>query len=495
MASACLLFSEVMMSKGPNILVIVADDQGAWAMANAGTADLQTPNLDRLAAGGKRFKSLYCVSPVCSPARASILTGRIPSAHGVHDWLAAGNSSLEKRYHRHLIDYLDGFPTYVELLAEGGYRCGLSGKWHLGNTDVPHRGFSFWRAFPTGGGSYRDPTMVEDNGFVSKKGYLTEVIAENALDFLRLQARERPWYLSVNFTAPHSPWDLDEHEPEDVAAFWPDCAFDSIPCGPMHPDIYSADAYPDTPEKRRRMLSGYAAAIRGMDRQIGRLLDELEARGELENTLILFTADNGMNMGHHGVFGKGNGTDPINLYETSVRVPGIVHWPARIAPGLLDGVYSHYDILPTLLTIAGMAERIPEGLPGRDVSAVLLSESPDEGGFAVVFDEYGPHRMIRSGNWKYVHRLGRPGPELYDLDVDRDEQTNLIDLPEHRQTVQRLREELCAWFERHGIAGNDGMSLPVRGGGQIDHVARPVSGLPAFRLHDGTVSVVLVTDP
>lgn len=476
------------MAKGPNILVIVADDQGAWAMANAGTPDLKTPNLDRLAARGKRFQSLYCVSPVCSPARASILTGRIPSAHGVHDWLAAGNSSLERRYHRHLIDYLDGFPTYVELLTQGGYVCGLSGKWHLGNTEVPHRGFSFWRAFPTGGGSYHDPMMVEEDGIVHRKGYLTRVIADNALDFLRMQSGDDPWYLGVHFTAPHSPWDLDEHEPGDVAAFWPGCAFDSIPFEPMHPDIYSAAAYPDTPERRRQVLAGYAAAILGMDRQIGRILDCLETQGRLDDTLILFTADNGMNMGHHGIFGKGNGTDPINLYETSVRIPGIVHWPARVSPGLLDGVYSHYDILPTLLTIAGMAERIPDGLPGRNLSHVLLSDSPDEGGFAVVYDEYGPHRMIRSAHWKYVHRVGRPGPELYNLAVDPDERTNLIGSPHHAQVVQRLRHKMQDWFHKHGIPEHDGMSQPVRGGGQVDHISKPTTDLSPFLLHDGNPS-------
>lgn len=454
-------------------------------MAHAGTPELETPNLDRLAARGKRFGALYCASPVCSPARASILTGRIPSSHGVHDWLAAGNSTLETAYHQLLIDYLDGFETYPEILARAGYRCGLSGKWHLGMTEQPHRGFEFWRAFPTGGGSYRNPKIVDGTAMTDRPGYLTEIIADNALDFLREQDGARPWYLSVNFTAPHSPWALDEHEPEDVAAFWPDCDFPSLPRGPMHPDIYSPAAYPETPERRREVLSGYAAAIRGMDRQIGRILDHLEAEGVLQDTFVLFTSDNGMNMGHHGIYGKGNGTDPINLFETSVRVPGIAAWPGRIAPGDLGGVYSHYDILPTLLGLAGLPEARPEGLPGRDLSGILLADRPEEDGFAVVFDEYGPHRMIRHGTWKYIHSADPAACELYDLAADPGETCNLNGAAEHSETRARLAAELEAWFARYRDPARDGFGLPVRGGGQIDHVTKPRTDLPPFRLHDG----------
>lgn len=473
------------MESRPNILVIVSDDQGAWATAHSGAPELRTPNLDRLARWGKRFDSLYCVSPVCSPARASIMTGKIPSNHGVHDWIRAGNSSLEREFHQHLIDYLDGHETYAEMLAAAGYRCGLAGKWHLGNTDRPARGFDFWRAFPTGGGSYRDPWMIEGDRIVRREGYVSEIVTDYALDFLDSQDLSRPWCLNVHYTAPHAPWAHDQHEAEDVALFWPDCDFPSLPRDPMHPDIYDPAAYPADPGRRREILSGYAAAIHGMDRQIGRILDHLERSGMLEDTFILFTSDNGMNMGHHGIYGKGNGTDPINLFETSVRVPGIAVHRGRIAPGRLNGVYSHYDILPTLLTMAGLEERIPAGLPGRDLSAVLCSDTPEEEGFAVVFDEYGPHRMIRRGDWKYVHRDVAPGAELYNLADDPKERNNLAALPDHMRIRQDLAAELAAWFARYADPQSDGRALPVRGGGQIDHLTRPLTGLQAFRLHDG----------
>lgn len=467
------------------ILIIVSDDQGAWAMAGAGTPELHTPNLDRLASWGKRFESLYCVSPVCSPARASILTGRIPSAHGVHDWIRAGNATIEREYHRELIDYMDRFPTFVELMAMSGFRCGLSGKWHLGNSHRPHRGFEFWRPFATGSGHYMDPTMIRSGNVAVEKGYVTDIITDNALTFLERCADDQRWYLGVHYTAPHSPWDLDQHPAEDVALYYPGCAFPSLPQHEMHPDFFDPTQFPADRESRLRVLSGYAAAVSAMDRNIGRLLQYLDDRNALDDTLIVFTSDNGMNMGHHGIYGKGNGTDPINLYETSVKVPGMVAWKCRTVPGLLKGVYSHYDLFPTLMTLAGIPERVPRGLPGRNISEILFAREPDEDGYAVVFDEYGPNRMIRHGRWKLVHRCGRGVRELYDLANDPQETRNLNGDPMFRDIRLELENTLATWFERYSIPGFEGMSTKVRGGGQIDRIDRPRTHLFPFVLHDG----------
>lgn len=447
----------------PNILVIVSDDQGAWAMSHAGTPEIHTPNLDRLAAWGKRFQALYCVSPVCSPARASLLTGRIPSAHGVHDWIRQGNSTVETGFHRRLVEYLDANPTYVELLAKAGYVCGLSGKWHLGNSHRPHRGFSFWEAFATGGGTYQTPMMIRDGEPGRQDGYLTDIITENALRFLAQQHGTAPWYLSVHYTAPHAPWEPEEHKPEDFARYYPDCAFASLPAPPMHPGFYNPAHFPADDDARRRKLAGYFAAVTAMDRGIGRILRSLR-----DDTLILFTSDNGMNMGHHGIYGKGNGTYPQNLFETSVRVPGILAWPGRVPPGTLTGLYSHYDVMPTLLGIAGVP--CPAGLPGRDIGAVLLSEAPEEGAYVVVFDEYGPNRMIREGDWKYIQRFWEGEPELYDLAADPGETTNLAASPQHATVVARLGQLMDDWFACHGVPAMDGRGLKVAGGGQINRL-------------------------
>ena len=144
--------------KKPNIVFILSDDQGAWSMNCAGTPELYTPNLDRIAARGMRFENFFCVSPVCSPARASLLTGNIPSAHGVHDWIRSGNVDGEKfaaqgkenpyggGYREEIkpIAYLEGQTTYTDLLAKNGYNCALTGKWHLGDSVIPQHGFTRW---------------------------------------------------------------------------------------------------------------------------------------------------------------------------------------------------------------------------------------------------------------------------------------------------------------------------------------------------------------
>ena len=168
----------------PNILFILTDDQGAWAMGCAGNGEIRTPNLDRLAATGIRFENFFCVSPVCSPARASILTGRIPSQHGVHDWLRAGNHIGEGA----LTEYLAGQPGYTDYLAAASYTCGISGKWHLGDSHHPQKGFSYWEVHATGGGPYYGAPMIRDGELAREPAYVTDKITDNALAFLEQEA-------------------------------------------------------------------------------------------------------------------------------------------------------------------------------------------------------------------------------------------------------------------------------------------------------------------
>ena len=185
----------------PNILFILTDDQGAWAMGCYGNPEIRTPNLDRLAAQGARFEHFFCASPVCSPARASLLTGRIPSQHGVHDYLCEGNGGCGQR----AIQYLEGQTGYTDLLAAAGYQCALSGKWHLGDGAHPQKGFSFWYTHQKGGGPYYNAPMFRDGEPVIEERYITDVITDEALRFLDERDREKPFYLSVHYTAPTAP--------------------------------------------------------------------------------------------------------------------------------------------------------------------------------------------------------------------------------------------------------------------------------------------------
>ncbi|MEM7034304.1 MAG: sulfatase-like hydrolase/transferase, partial [Chloroflexota bacterium] len=313
-----------MVSKNPNqpnFIFILTDDQGAWAMGCAGNTEMRTPNLDRLAKTGIRFENFFCVSPVCSPARASILTGRIPSQHGVHDWLRAGNSTIEPARNGELIEYLQGQTAYTEILADAGYTCGLSGKWHLGDAHHAQKGHTFWEVHAKGGGPYYNGPMIKDGEAYEEPTYVTDIITSNALNFLDQQVQtDTPFYLGVHYTAPHSPWGRDNHPKDLYDDYYHNCAFASIPFEPQHPWQNPSAPNGYTEESRREILSGYFAAVEAMDMGVGQLIDWLEKHNLRENTLICFTSDNGMNMGHHGIYGKGNGTNPQNMFDTSVKV-------------------------------------------------------------------------------------------------------------------------------------------------------------------------------
>ena len=158
-------------SSHPNIILFQTDDQGFWALGAAGNPEIITPNMDRLAGEGVRFSNMFCTSPVCSPARASLLTGRIPSQHGIHDWIRRGNLSAEVASQlgernfgedNAAIEYLAGMRGYTDILAENGYTCGLAGKWHMGDSLHPQKGFSFWHALPYGGSDYYDAPVIQD---------------------------------------------------------------------------------------------------------------------------------------------------------------------------------------------------------------------------------------------------------------------------------------------------------------------------------------------
>lgn len=455
----------------PNIVFILADDMGAWALGCAGNPEVKTPNLDRLAARGMRLDNAYCVSPVCSPARASLLTGKIPSQHGVHDWIRRGNSPGESM-DRAVIDYLEAQVTYTEILANNGYSCGFSGKWHLGNAPQPQKGHTYWKAHARGGGPYYNAPMIRDGKEYPEPRYVTDVITDHALYFLQLCDAETPFYLGVHYTAPHSPWGREQHPPEFFDPYFEDCPFKSVPELPMHPWQINTAPYGITPESRRELLGGYYAAITAMDAGIGTLLDALEERRFVDNTLIIFTGDNGMNMGHHGIYGKGNGTYPQNMYDTSVKVPFIATHPERIPAGSVsDALFSHYDFMPTLLDYVGLGEQLPAGLPGSMRTALWQRNEADACAPVVVFDEYGPTRMIREKRWKYVHRSPGGPHELYDLEADPNEVVNRIDAPEYAVHRDRLRGQLTDWFARYVDPSRNGAQLPVTGKGQNDRVS------------------------
>jgi choline-sulfatase len=469
----------------PNILFILTDDQGAWALGAAGNREVMTPHLDRLAQNGLYCPNFFCASPVCSPARASILTGMTPSQHGIHDWIRSGNlpaALCPKPFmdDTSAIEYLAGLSTYTQILAENGYICGLSGKWHLGDSLHPQQGFSYWHVIPYGGSDYYGAPILREGAMTVDGRYLTDVITEGALAFLQEHGQgEQPFYLGVHYTAPHSPWDAGQHPPE-LLELYAGCPFASCPEEGVHPwQINSAPR--GVGAKRREFLSGYYASITAVDRGVGALVDWLAAHSLLEQTLIVFTSDNGMNMGHHGIWGKGNGTFPQNMYDTSVQVPLIAAHAGHTPVGATGtSLLSHYDLLPTLLDYVGLRSAVPVGLPGRSFAQLLRGEDAAVRDHIVVYDEYGPVRMIRTEHWKYVHRYPYGPHELYHLATDPGERFNRIDDEDAGAILVELRQQLESWFCRYADLPRDGARQPVTGKGQLERVGPAGAGRTAF---------------
>lgn len=454
----------------PNIVFVLTDDQGPWALGSAGNSEIKTPVLDGLAAAGVRLESFFCASPVCSPARASLLTGQVPSRHGVHDYLfgrEVGPSATD-----YLVDQL----TFTDLLADAGYRLGLSGKWHLGANEQPRRGFVHWFAHESGSSPYYDAPMYRHGERESAPGYLTDLLADDAQDFIAAESdRTEPFYLSLHFTAPHSPW-KGQH-PDEIAALYADCAFESCPQGPLHPWTPLSHQRPLGGESdTRAALIGYFAAVTAMDQALGRVLSTLDEYGLTEATLVVFSSDNGFNAGHHGVWGKGNGTFPQNMYDSSVKVPAILAQPGRLAEGeVRSELLSAYDLGATILELAGVPHLALEQGPGRSFAQLLTPAAPadHQRSRVVVFDEYGPVRMIRTRQWKYVHRFPDGPHELYDLAADSGEVDNLAAAPDLEAVRAELRAELTGWFSQHADPARDGLRLPVIGTGQRARVGQP----------------------
>ncbi len=491
--------------KNPNILFVMADDMGYWSMGCAGNKEVQTPNLDRLAEEGMYFPEYFCTSPVCSPARASVLCGKMPSGHGVLDWISKGHINYEdvasdlRKAHQdprapweyawskqqlegdEAIRYMEGLRTYTDILAEHGYICGLAGKWHLGDAGCPQHGFSYWEPLAMGGDNYFYPVVLRDGKFdMLRHTYITNYITDKALDFLRNRDTEKPFYLSVHYTAPHSPWERNQH-PEEFYDLYQDCPFVETPNVPPHK---WGHAY--SQEERRKRLQGYYAAVTAMDSDIGKLVGYLKKEGLWDDTIVIFTADNGMSMGHHGIFGKGNGTFPLNMYDTAVRVPMIVTYPRGIRGGCVaKGLYSHYDLMPTIAGLMGEAPE--EGCPGQSFQEIFQGEVPDGRDAVVVYDEYGPVRMIRTEEYKYIHRYPYGENEFYNLKADPGEESNLAlsKDPAVLKTIAALRSRMEQWFVQYSDPDKDGTKQAVCGLGQIDLVGRAGEGREAFVGQEG----------
>ena len=450
-------------NRPPDIVIFLADDHGQWAAGPYGNEDVETPTLDTLAASGILMADATSPAPVCSPARISFMTGRMPSQHGVHDFL-----SEQPDFDR---DWLAGEILLPELLQQAGYRTALIGKWHGSATSFePVRGFDRWLSYDQGPEDWPNQYLhhgtvhLSDQGSaISVEGFQLEYLGQAAREFIASGDPEQPYFLIFAPTDTHEP--ITGH-PEDLVEKYRSAGLDQVPAGESSP---FPTAYPAAvaPKDFSETLAQYYAAVSHQDAELAKILDLVEARNGLDNTLVIYTSDHGMMVGHHGLIGKSNATIPQNLYEESIRVPMILSWPGGIteAGASLDLPFDHLDLFQTILDAAGVElsedTRRQIDSPGRSLLPRL--RDPDIEWRRYRFTEHGNARMISDGRYKLIKRYPpldpRFGDELYDLQADPRESTNLVESNEHQDVRAKLSTALDKHFERYEVPKYSGRTV------------------------------------
>ena len=417
------------------------------------------------------------------------IIGRLPTQNGVLDYVQLGSGCGGEG-----IEYLHKEIAYTDILSKHGYYCSLVGKHHLGYDRKVQHSFKHWYVYGRGVVpiAYQNPIMVTNSECVTVEGYTTDVIGDGAIEFLDSYTKRGsadPFYLSVHFTAPHTP-----HIGEDGRA-------DSMHLK-KYVNLYEKAAFVSCPQEElpksginhlsqrchnnRECLKGYYAAVTGMDVNIGRIMDTVHRLNLDRDTLIVFASDHGYNAGHHGLWGKGNAGYPLNVFETSLRIPMIWRHTGKIEPGVDESVVQVLDIAPTLLDYAGKLQfPTSANIPGESFMDLLLRPEKRNSKLLkerTIYGEYGATRFIRmNATTKYVSRLtgGQKqlnlkdkdhGQELFDLTHDQNETSNLI--KSHALTqkyvaeLQSYEKSLQDWFAQYEDKDISSWRELVMGNGQ-----------------------------
>ncbi len=436
-----------------NIVFVVTDDQAPWALGAAGHPDAVTPNLDRLAREGARLTNCFAVTPVCSASRAALLTSRYPTEVGITDYL-----DPNRQPQRGLDPAL---PAWPRCLKEVGYSTALVGKWHLGHADRYHPtkfGYEEFTGFRVGGYLSKNPTVEVAGQSRQLEGWTPDILTDFAIDFIRRNQRG-PFCLSLHYWAPHA--NTFARTPEGDRTWLPLSEADWRPFRDLDPQVPNPN-YPKLDTARvKRMTREYLGSLHSVDRNLGRLFAALDRWQLADRTVVIFTSDHGYNLGHHGIWHKGNGRWILtnrrghrpNLWDNSLRTPTIVRWPGVVDPGrLIERSITFLDWFPTLLAI-GQAEP-PDGasLRGRNLLPLLRGKNVawDDDVFVQYrmwsWNQNGADlRAYRTPRWKLVRDFRHPGrDELFDLASDPRENRNLIETStaEAQAARRRLDEKL-----------------------------------------------------
>lgn len=430
-------------SKPVNLVLILTDNHGPWSLGCYGNPDVRTPHIDRLARDGALFTQAFAVNAVCSPTRASLLTGLMPSQHGVHTYLNAGPPQVGAGSYNTIAEF-DSLP---EILVRAGYKASLSGKWHLGDNLNPQEGCSYWVTKPHGASAgFYDQEVIEGGRIRKEPEYLTDFWTRHGVRFLE-QHRANPFFLLLAYNGPYG---LGSAMKEPIrnrhAAFYADHDLPSFPRDAPHPWNFHYGSWVNDVTVRRK----YAAEVSGIDDGVGQIMEALDRLGVAGDTLVVFVADQGLAGGHSGFWGMGDHTRPLTAFDWGMRIPLIFRHRGRIPPGTQsDLMVDTCDLLPTILQALGMESHIPTrpALPGRSFAPVLQGR-PVEWDDTVYF-EFENVRAIRTREWKYIERIHEGPNELYHVKTDAGERLNLYGYPDRSLIQADVRGRLRDFFDRY----------------------------------------------
>ncbi|WHX26133.1 sulfatase [Virgibacillus halodenitrificans] len=454
----------------PNIVFIMSDDHAAHAMSCYGSRINETPNLDRIAKEGMRFDNCFCTNSICAPSRAAILTGTYNHKNGV--------KTLGDRFDSRQ-------PTIQKILKENDYQTALIGKWHLGSGgNADPTGFDYWNVFPNQG-DYHDPTMIEMGEEKVYKGYATDLVTDMSIDWMENRDKSKPFMLMCHHKAPHRPWDPDEkhmHMYEDVdipepETFHDDYATREYPAKEakmrIERDLRVRDVKMEIPENLsgaelkswyyQRYIKDYLRCVASIDDNVGRMLDYLDEEGIAEDTIIVYTSDQGFFLGDHGWY------DKRFMYEESLRMPFIIRYPAAIRPGSTTKDFAlNVDFPETFLDYAGI--EIPAFMQGTSLRPVLEEKTTEDWQDSMYYrywehmsseHQVAAHYGIRTHQYKLIYYYGEalgcadavddprePVWELFDLEKDPYELKNVYHDPSYNEVIKNLKDELYALKEK-----------------------------------------------
>ncbi|MCH9693637.1 MAG: sulfatase-like hydrolase/transferase [Gammaproteobacteria bacterium] len=443
----------------PNILIILTDNQSPTLLGTYGNSEVSTPNIDRLASEGIVFEHAFAISGVCSPTRASLMTGLMPSQHGVHNALPTDPARIGIP----AWSAVGEFRTLPLTLSQAGYRTALVGKYHLGTHDKPQLGFDHWVTMETGHTkSFVDTDVIDNGKRIQVSGHITDFWTDTAIDFLASHDQSRPFFLFLSYNgpyilppvvtnSPHSPFaeNYRENPPSfpqlPVHEYLRNWAIDSKPSSHMQAESTHAWAAINALNNPRAIINA-AAETSHVDAGVGRVLDSLQQLGLDENTLVIYTSDQGSAYGQHGLWGNTSWAYPFPAFDSHLAIPLILRQPGAIAPGQrTTALASQIDLFPTIVEFAGLTEIEIDGATGRS----LLPEMSGHGvrPEARVFFEFITMRGVRTAEWKFVKRFPDGPNELYRVSDDPEELVNLIDDIRFADTVAELSRSVDDFFD------------------------------------------------